>query len=123
MTDHRATTLDEAPEHGEPRLTDPWLVEDLQTGRAGPMPGEAQARLFSSCDVHQAAGLSLQQQNYWDQRGVLPHARSGAAGWRRFSLREVFALAISTEIRRRFGVPLAGSSGSRTTCWARAPTT
>ncbi len=37
---------------------------------------------------------------------MLPHARSGEAGWRKFSIREVFALAISVEIRRRFGVPL-----------------
>jgi hypothetical protein len=70
------------------------------------MLGESQARMFSSRDVEQAARLSLPQQNRWDVRGVLPHARSGEAGWRRFCLREIFALAICVEIRRRFKVPL-----------------
>jgi len=65
-----------------------------------------QERMFSSRDVQEAAGLSSRQQNDWDGRGALPHERSGDEGWRRFSLREVFALATCAEIRRRFGVPV-----------------
>jgi hypothetical protein len=75
------------------------------------MLGESQARMFSSRDVEQAARLPLWQQNRWDALGVLPHARSGEAGWRRFSLREIFALAICVEIRRRFKVPLERLKG------------
>lgn len=70
------------------------------------MPGESNERIFSSHDVEQAARLSLWRQNQWDRRGVLPHDRFGEAGWRRFSLREIFALAVCVELRRRFGVPL-----------------
>ena len=69
-------------------------------------PIHLKGRIFSSRDVAEVARLSLYQQNHWDARGVLPHARSGEAGWRKFSIREVFALAISVEIRHRFAVPL-----------------
>jgi hypothetical protein len=97
MTSYRATL---------PAVRRPVRPEDLEVARAGPAFGEPQERVFSSRDVEQAAGLSLCQQNRWDARGVLPHARSGEAGWRRFCLREIFALAICVEIRRRFKVPL-----------------
>jgi hypothetical protein len=69
--------------------------------------GQDQAeRLYSSRDVQDAAGLTARQQNDWDGRGALPHDREGEEGWRRFTPREVFVLAVCAEIRRRFGTPV-----------------
>ena len=63
-------------------------------------------RDYSSRDVQDAAGLTPRQQNDWDSRGLLPHNREGEEGWRRFSPREIFALMVCSEIRRRCGTPV-----------------
>jgi hypothetical protein len=61
---------------------------------------------FSAGDVRRVTGLSSRQLNDWDQRGVLPHARTGDAGWRKFSPRQMFALMVAAEARKQFGVPV-----------------
>jgi hypothetical protein len=61
---------------------------------------------FSAGDVRRVTGLSSRQLNDWDQRGVLPHARTGGAGWRKFSPRQLFALLVAAEVRKQFGVPV-----------------
>jgi hypothetical protein len=61
---------------------------------------------LKASDVREAAGLSYRQLNDWDGKGALPGKREGQAGWRRFSARDVFALMVCSEIRKRFGVPV-----------------
>ena len=61
---------------------------------------------YTAADLKRAAGLSYRQINEWDQKGVLPETRSGDAGWRKFSPRDIFALMVCSEIRRQFGVPV-----------------
>jgi len=56
--------------------------------------------------VRKATGLSYRQLNDWDAKGVLPGNRQDETSWRRFSFKELFALLICSEIRKRFGVPL-----------------
>jgi hypothetical protein len=56
--------------------------------------------------VRSATGLSYRQLNDWDAKGVLPGNRQDKTSWRRFSFKELFALLICSEIRKRFGVPL-----------------
>lgn len=63
-------------------------------------------RSYTARDVQDLAGLSYRQLNVWSARGVLPGEGGRGAGWRRFSGRELFALAICVEIRRFFGVPV-----------------
>lgn len=63
-------------------------------------------RAFSSRDVQGTAGLSSRQMNDWDARGALPHDRASGTAWRRYSGREVFAILVCAEIRRRFGMPV-----------------
>jgi hypothetical protein len=71
-----------------------------------PTPEDIDAPFFRACDVQLAAGLSYRQLNNWDSIGVLPNSRGAALGWRKFSYREVFALAVCSDIRSRFGVSL-----------------
>ena len=61
---------------------------------------------YSSRDVKEVAGLSSRQQNDWDERGALPHEREGDEGWRRFSLRDVFVIMVSAEMRRQYNIPV-----------------
>jgi DNA-binding transcriptional MerR regulator len=61
-------------------------------------------RTFPAGVVREAAGLSSRQLNDWAQRGALPEDDRHGDGWRRFSPREVFFLAVAAELRRRFGV-------------------
>jgi hypothetical protein len=70
------------------------------------MPPGLDDREYSSRDVQEAAGLTARQQNDWDGRGLLPHAREGVEGWRRFTPREIFVLMVCSEIRRQFGTPV-----------------
>lgn len=60
----------------------------------------------SSRDLQDATGLTPRQQNDWDSRGALPHQREGEEGWRRYTPREIFALMVSAEIRRQYGIPV-----------------
>ena len=61
---------------------------------------------FRASDLREAAGLSYRQVHTWDSKGALPNQREGAAGWRKFTGREVFAIMVCSEIRRRFGAPV-----------------
>jgi hypothetical protein len=63
-------------------------------------------RRYSGSDVKRIAGLSSRQQSDWDGRGALPHERQGEEGWRRYTPREVFVLAVCAELKRRFGTPI-----------------
>ena len=74
-----------------------WVTTELSS---------SETRVFTARDVQQLTGLSSRQLNDWDSRGVLPHGRDVAAGWRRFSVQEVFSLMVVMEFRRKFGVPV-----------------
>ena len=63
-------------------------------------------RALPAVYVRRVTGLSSRQLNDWDQRGALPHARVGDAGWRRFSMLDIFSLQVACEIRDRFGTPV-----------------
>lgn len=71
-----------------------------------PEPERDKAGEFKASDLRDAAGLSYRQLNDWDSKGALPGQRKGRAGWRRFSPREVFALLVCSELRKRFGAPV-----------------
>lgn len=70
------------------------------------MADETEAVFFTARDLREITGMSSRQINDWDDRGALPSARVGEAGWRRFTPREVFALAVCMELRQRFGLPV-----------------
>lgn len=61
---------------------------------------------FKASDVKKSAGLSYRQINDWDSKGALPNQRQGEAGWRRFTAREVFVMAVCKALRDNFGVPI-----------------
>lgn len=71
-----------------------------------PEPGHHHAPELKASDLRDVAGLTYRQLNDWDSKGALPGQRQGQAGWRRFSPREVFALLVCSEIRKRFGAPV-----------------
>jgi hypothetical protein len=61
---------------------------------------------FTAGDVKNAAGLSYRQLNDWDSKGALPNSREQQAGWRKFSVRDLFVLMVCSEVRKRYGMPL-----------------
>ena len=61
---------------------------------------------FTAGDVKHAAGLSYRQLNDWDSKGALPNSREQEAGWRKFSVRDLFVLMVCSEVRKRYGMPL-----------------
>src|SRR5712691_9228396 len=61
---------------------------------------------FTAGDVKHAAGLSYRQLNDWDSKGALPNSREQEAGWRKFSIRDLFVLLVCSEVRKRYGMPL-----------------
>ena len=63
-------------------------------------------RVFTAADVRKAASLSYRQLNDWEHKGALPREEARGAGWRKYTLREVFVMMVCAEIRRRFGVPV-----------------
>lgn len=65
---------------------------------------DADVKRYTAGDVRETADLSYRMLNDWEAKGVLPSRDD--LGWRKFSLRELFALAVCAEIRSRFGVPL-----------------
>ncbi len=69
-------------------------------------PNTLRDRRYTARDVQDVAGLSYRQLNVWSARGVLPGDTDRGEGWRRFSGRDLFALAVCVEIRRCFGVPV-----------------
>jgi DNA-binding transcriptional MerR regulator len=67
---------------------------------------ESGGRVFTARDAEELAGMTYRQLNDWDARGAVPGERAGNAGWRKFSPRDLFAIMVCSEIRRRFGVPV-----------------
>ena len=61
---------------------------------------------FTAGDVKHAAGLSYRQLNDWDSKGALPNSREQEAGWRKFTVRDLFVLMVCSEVRKRYGMPL-----------------
>ena len=61
---------------------------------------------FTAGDVKDAAGLSYRQINDWDSKGALPNSREQEAGWRKFSVRDLFVLMVCSAVRKRYGMPL-----------------
>lgn len=68
-----------------------------------PTDGE---RVFTAGDVRKAASLSYRQLNDWEHKGALPREEARGAGWRKYTLREVFVMMVCAEIRRCFSVPV-----------------
>jgi len=65
------------------------------------------SRKYTANDVSEIAGLTYRQLNQWDSKGALPTlSRGSEAGWRKFTLSEVFVLMVLAAIRERFGVPV-----------------
>lgn len=73
---------------------------------AGPQKREKEAAAFTTGDIKNAAGLTYRQVAEWDGRGLLPQGRGDGPFWRRFTPREIFAVAVCAEIRDQFGVPV-----------------
>lgn len=71
---------------------------DKNTQKAG--------RRYTAKDVRSAAFMSYRQLNDWDEKGLLPMSRSAPGKWRRYTYKELFAIAVCAEFRRQFGVPL-----------------
>ena len=70
------------------------------------MPERDKGRILTAGDLRRASDLSYRQMNDWDSKGALPGRRANKRDWRRFTPREVFAVAVLCELRKRFGVPL-----------------
>ncbi len=60
-------------------------------------------RKHTAKDVSDLAGLSYRQINDWEEKGILPSARRGEKGWRKFSAGEVFIIAVCARLRKQFG--------------------
>lgn len=60
---------------------------------------------FTPAHVRNAAGLTYRQINQWEENGVLPRDSERGRSWRRFGAREMFAILICAELRKRFDTP------------------
>lgn len=63
-------------------------------------------RELTAKDVKRLANLTYRQLNDWEKKGLLPEGRKDKSQWRRFTLKEIFVLTVSSTIRKKFGVPL-----------------
>lgn len=62
---------------------------------------------FKARDVLELAGLTYRQLHDWEERaGVLESKRATSGGWRKFSLKEIVALAICVRLRESLSLPL-----------------
>lgn len=66
---------------------------------------------LKAADLREILGLTYRQLNDWDSRGILRSFRdrseeSKADGWRKFSIIDVIALSILSELKRR-GIPVS----------------
>ncbi len=61
---------------------------------------------YTAADVRKTAGLSYRQLAAWEEQGVIGNPRNKAETWRKYTPKQVFALMVSEEIRRKFNVPL-----------------
>ena len=61
---------------------------------------------FSAKHARDIVGLSYRQLNDWSSRGALPCEREGERGWRRFPPKEFFAMAVASELRSHYGIPV-----------------
>lgn len=58
---------------------------------------------MTASDVQDMAGLSYRQLNDWEAKGAVDREEGRGAKWRRFEPRQVFALMVCAELRKRFG--------------------
>jgi len=63
-------------------------------------------REFTAKDAGEIAGISYRQLSDWDAKGATGSKRESKSGWRRYGTRELFALMVCSDIRKRFGVPV-----------------
>ncbi len=56
--------------------------------------------------LSQATGLSYRMISDWDRRGMLPHTRASKRGWREFTLHQVLAVRILSDVRLIYSTPL-----------------
>lgn len=61
---------------------------------------------YTASDVKKLAGLSYRQINNWNSKGALPGGREGEEGWHKFSLKDIFAIMVCSEIQQQFNVQL-----------------
>lgn len=61
---------------------------------------------YTARDLLTLANLTYRQLNDWDSKGVLPAQPKRGRGWRKFTVKEVFAVMVCAEIREKFGLPL-----------------
>jgi DNA-binding transcriptional MerR regulator len=62
---------------------------------------------YKASDLLKLVGLTYRQLHDWEERaGVMASERATAEGWRKFTGKEVMALAICAEIRNQFSIPL-----------------
>ena len=70
------------------------------------MAESEQNQQFSASDVQHLAGLSYRQLNDWEARGIGGTNDDRGAKWRRYSPKQIFALMVCAEFRKRFGIPV-----------------
>jgi DNA-binding transcriptional MerR regulator len=64
-------------------------------------------RDFKASDLLKLAGLTYRRLQDWENRaGVMSSQRATGAGWRRFSLEEVYALRVCSDLRKQIPLPL-----------------
>jgi DNA-binding transcriptional MerR regulator len=64
------------------------------------------SKRYTARDVKDVAGLTYRQLNDWESKGAVSGDEQRGEGWRKFSARDVFALMVCSELRKRFGIPL-----------------
>ncbi len=61
---------------------------------------------YTASVLKNATGLTSRQINDWDARGMLPNARTKESGWRKFSIQDIFTIAVCATMKERFNLPL-----------------
>src|SRR5215467_6686696 len=63
-------------------------------------------KVYTAGDLKDAAAMSYRQLNDWETKGAVGGDKDRGEGWRRFSARDVFAVMVCSELRKRFGIPI-----------------
>lgn len=61
---------------------------------------------YTASDLQAAAGMSYRQLNDWETKGTVSADKNRGEGWRKFSARDLFAITVCSELRKRLGIPL-----------------
>jgi len=61
---------------------------------------------FTAKDAKDVAGITYRQISDWYSKGIMEADRSSDKGWRKFTPRQMFALVIIAELRKRHRLPL-----------------